>query len=116
MALTITNDPTSMACEACGQSFPTNKTVVGCVPGVPYSACYCHECVQKNSHPMWVLISNTASMGGLHNAHESWRAMVADSLVAQGKSPEWFAQEVEKAIAALDNYDPTPAPPSSDEF
>lgn len=103
-------------CESCDKEFPEGEYVVACVPGVPYSACYCRSCIQKNSHPMWVLIATVAAIGGLHNAHDEVRQMVADSLHAQGRSPEWFATKVEEAIVNLEKYAPTPAPPTSDAF
>lgn len=88
-----------LLCEVCDK----NEIVGVCsVPGVPYSARYCRECLQANSHPMGILVANTACIGGYDESAEWWREMVNDSLKAQGKTLEWFKAEVEKAKAEID--------------
>ena len=83
-----------LICEVCGR----NKAIgAACVPGVPYSALYCRECLQANSHPMDVLIANTACCGGLEHCADWWTEMVMDSLKHQNKSLDWFEAEVSKS-------------------
>lgn len=84
-----------LACEACNK----NEAVgVACVPGVPMSVAYCQECLQANNHPMPVLIANTACIGGLNHAAEFWKKMVSASLKHQGKTLEWFNEEVKESM------------------
>jgi len=96
----MTQSALELICDACGK----NKAVgVACVPMVPCSMAYCRECLQHNSHPMNVLIANTACIGGLDNANEAWRQMVIDSLKHQGKTLDWFNEQVAKELEGGDN-------------
>jgi len=80
-----------LICDCCEK----NEAIgVACVPGVPCSMAYCGECLEANSHPMNVLIANTVCIGGLGHANEYWRSMVTDSLRHQGKTLEWFNEQV----------------------
>lgn len=101
-----------MRCEVCDKEYPDDKTIVACVPGVPYSACYCYGCVGKNSHPMWAVVATTASCGGLANLGEEWHQIVNDSLTAQDKTMEWFLEQVKASEESLNNYNPPNDPPS----
>lgn len=84
-----------LICDACTK----NEAIgVACVPMVPCSMAYCKECLQANSHPMNVLIANTACIGGLGLANEFWKAMVMDSLKHQDKTLEWFNKQVAESI------------------
>jgi len=84
--------PEELICEVCNK----NKAIgVASVPGVPLSVAYCKECLMANSHPMYVLIANTALCGKLENCNEWWRKIVMDSIKHQDKTLEWFNQEVE---------------------
>lgn len=91
----------SMKCESCGKEVSLDKAIVCSVPGVPYSACYCKECLQANSHPMWCLIIQTALAGGLDNCIDEWKEMVMCSLKHQNKTLEWFNAEVKKETEKL---------------
>ena len=82
-------------CEVCKR----NESVgVFAVPGVPLSVAYCKSCVKANSHPMWALIANTACCGGLTHCADWWKEIVISSLSAQGKTIEWFNNEVVESI------------------
>jgi hypothetical protein len=50
---------------------------------------------------MWVLVSNTAIIGGLDKTAPFWKEMVEASLKAQGKTLEWFNAEVASDIADM---------------
>lgn len=96
--MTSTN---KLICKACEK----NEAVgVACVPCVPISMPYCGECLKANSHPMSVLIANTACIDGFTNANEFWKKMVMDSLKHQDKTLEWFNAEVAKSIEQLEGY------------
>ena len=82
-----------LICECCNK----NEAIgVACVPMVPCSVAYCRECLKANSHPMNILVANTICIGGLENANEEWKQMVLDSLKYQGKTLEWFNEQVEE--------------------
>lgn len=84
-----------LICEACNE----NEAIgVACVPLVPMSSAYCRECLQANNHPMPVLIANTVCIGGLEHGSELWKKMVIDSLKHQGKTLDWFYEQVEEAL------------------
>ncbi len=90
-----------LICNVC----KTNRAIgVAAVPGVPISVAYCRECLKANSHPMYVLIANTVCAGGLENTIEEWKQMVLDSLRYQGKTLEWFNEQVEEGIKSMDEY------------
>jgi hypothetical protein len=63
-------------CEVC-EIAPTVH--VCCVPFVPYSAAYCEDCLVADAHPLFVLIGQTAILGGFDKAHENWQGMIAGS-------------------------------------
>jgi hypothetical protein len=106
-----------MKCESCEKEYPDAETVVASVPGVPYSACYCLDCIGKNSHPMWAVVATTASCGGLDNMRDEWKHIVTDSLAAQGKTMEWFLERVKENVEALENYEPPTSPmPDAEGF
>lgn len=89
---------TAPKCEVCGA--PEVHGVCS-VPGVPYSAAYCRPCLEKDLHPMWILIANTASIGGLDQAAPWWREMVEHNLKGQDKTLEWFNEQVAENIRAV---------------
>lgn len=84
-----------LICESCNKN---EAMGVACVPGVPCSAAYCYECLGANSHPMHILIANTACCEGLEHCNEGWKRMVNDSLKHQGKTIEWFNKEVKESM------------------
>lgn len=90
-----------LICNVC----KTNKAIgVVAVPGVPMSVAYCRECLEANSHPMYILIANTTCAGGLEHTIEEWKQMVMDSLKCQGKTLEWFNEQVQEGIKSMNEY------------
>lgn len=86
-------------CESCRK----NESVGVCsVPAVPYSAAYCQECLNADSHPMFILIANTAINGGLEHCADFWKEMVEHSLKHQGETLKWFNIAVENSIREFD--------------
>lgn len=90
-----------LVCEVCNKN---EALGVAAVPGVPMSVAYCKECLEANSHPMYVLVANTACVGGLEHANEAWKQMVMDSLKHQDKTLEWFNEQVQEGIRNMDEY------------
>lgn len=80
-------------CETCGSSNPVG---VASVPGVPYSAAYCQDCLDANAHPWKILVANTACLGGWHNAADWWKEMVQDTCKRLGKTLDEFLADCEK--------------------
>ncbi len=82
-------------CEVCGKS----KAIgVASVPGVPYSAAYCKECLEANAHPYFILVANTACCGGFDKTCPEWQDMVRDTLAYLGKSAEQFEKDVAESM------------------
>lgn len=95
------NEQPELVCNVCNK----NKAIgVAAVPGVPMSVAYCKGCLEANSHPMYVLIANTACVGGLEMANEGWKQMVVDSLKHQGRTLGWFNGQVRESIKSMDEY------------
>jgi hypothetical protein len=87
-------------CEVCNK----NKSIgVASVPGVPYSAAYCKECLEANAHPLFIIIANTACCGGLDKCSDWWKEIVNDTLKHLNKTLEWFNKEVELSIEVCEN-------------
>jgi hypothetical protein len=72
---------------------------VASVPGVPYSAAYCGTCLEANAHPYFIVVANTAYIGGLEHAAPWWQDLVRDTLVHLNKTPDEFSADVAKSIA-----------------
>lgn len=87
-------------CETCNER---DAVVVCSVPGVPYSAAFCRECLDANAIPYWIAVANTASLGGLDNCAEWWGEAVLDTLRHLGKTREDFDSAVAKAVFDMDN-------------
>jgi hypothetical protein len=54
-----------LICDVCRER---PSVGVAAVPGVPMSCAYCKECLQANAHPLYVVIGNTALVGGYDQA------------------------------------------------
>lgn len=80
---------------------------VAAVPGVPMSCGYCKECLQANAHPLFVVIGNTALVGGYDNAADWWQYMVDCTLQHLGKTREWFDAEVAESIRSMEEEEMT---------
>ena len=86
-------------CEVCNK----NEAVgVACVPGVPFSAAYCKECLAANAHPWGILVANTACCDGLNNCSDWWKIIVECTCKHLNKSLEEFNREVELSIKDLE--------------
>lgn len=95
------NEQPELVCDVC----KTNKAIgVAAIPMVPMSAAYCRECLEANSHPMFILIANTVCVSGLEHANEPWKRMVMDSLKHQGKTLGWFNEQVQEGIKSMSEY------------
>ena len=82
---------------------------VAAMPGVPASFGYCQECLNANAHPMWILVSKTATMYDpevsedvLAAASDWWREMVLDTLNHLDQSRDDFDARVREAAKAMD--------------
>lgn len=84
-------------CEVCGAS---SVVGVAAVPGVPYWAAYCRECLAANAHPWRVMVANTAAIDGLEHAAEWWRDMVEGTLTRLGRTRGEFQAAVRAAMEA----------------
>jgi hypothetical protein len=78
-------------CEVCKKNVSVG---VACVPGIPYSAAYCEECLKANAHPYGILVAEVAVAGGLENLAPWFREMVSSTLKHIGKTQEEFDQDV----------------------
>ena len=85
-------------CETCETR---NAIGVAAVPGVPYSAAFCQECIKAGAAPYWIVVRNTALIGGLDNAADWWKNVVAATLNHLGKSSVDFAADVAADIVEV---------------
>lgn len=92
-------DPDTRLCESCNQR---PVLCVACVPGVPYSAGYCRDCLERGIHPWRILVANTAMMGGLEHAASWWREMCEVTWRYHEKTEEEFVAEVKKAMEEME--------------
>lgn len=91
----MNNSKENLICEVCN----INEAIgVAAIPGIPMSVAYCKDCLEKDSHPLWALIANTACCNDLEHCAEWWKEIVRHSLKAQGKTIEWFNGEVAKCL------------------
>jgi len=87
-----------LICDVCGK----NEAVgVAAVPMVPISMAYCRACLDANAHPWEILVANTACIGGLDSANESWKEMVMDTCKHLGRTLEEFNTAVAESEEAL---------------
>ena len=84
-----------LICEVCKK----NEAVgVACVPGIPYSAAYCKDCLKADAHPLGIVMANTICCGGLDQCAAWWKEIVEHTLKHLNKSLDWFNSEVEKEL------------------
>jgi hypothetical protein len=91
----VLNTDEWVKCETCGVN---NAIGVAAVPGVPYSAAYCASCIKANAHPWWLVVANTADIGGLDDAADWWVEIVEATCTHLGKTMDEFNREVAQAI------------------
>jgi hypothetical protein len=85
-------------CETCN----VRESIGVCsVPGVPYSAAYCQECLTADAHPWHALVANTACVGGLENSAIWWQEIVNHTLKHLGRTLEEFNADVDKLNADI---------------
>lgn len=75
---------------------------VASLPFAPMSVSFCSACLLANNHPYWILVCNTAMIGGLDNSNLDWRQMVETSLAYQGKTLTEFNADVEHDIYLME--------------
>jgi len=86
-------------CEVCEK----NEAIgVASVPGVPYSAAYCNECLNANAHPYFIIVANTACIGGYDQANNQWKEMVDCTLKHLGKTMDEFNHDVKQQDHLID--------------
>jgi hypothetical protein len=89
-----------MICEVC----KNNEGIgVASVPGVPYSAAYCRECLQADAHPLGIVVCNTAMCGGLNECAPWWIEIVEHTLSHLKISKEDFNKMVAKDEAEINS-------------
>jgi hypothetical protein len=88
-----------LRCDVCNERASVG---VAAVPGVPMSCAYCKECLQANAHPIYVVIGNTALVGGYDNAADWWQHIVDCTLQHLGKTREWFDAQVAENLHLMD--------------
>lgn len=89
-------------CEVCDK----NESVgVACVPGIPYSAAYCIECLKANAHPWHILVAQAACVGGMEFLHEDFIQMIECTCKHLDKTLDQFKKEVQISINELKNYE-----------
>ena len=86
-------------CEVCNER---ESIGVCCVPGVPYSAAYCRECLAAGAQPYHILVANTACCSGLEHCNDYWKKVVDTTLQYIGKSEEEFQADVALSIKDMD--------------
>lgn len=95
------NNKGKLICEVCLQ----NEAIgVASVPGIPYSAAYCTECLKANAHPWRILVAEVSCLGGLEYATEWFKLMVEGTCKRLGKTIEEFTRDVEEANRLFDQY------------
>lgn len=62
--MSTTMNKSELKCEVCN-----NEPSVGVasVPGIPYSAAYGRECLQRRADPYWIIRANVACCGGVEH-------------------------------------------------
>jgi len=85
----------SRECEVCLRDFREEDTVVCTVPGVPFSASFCRECLASDAIPYAYAVDNTWAIGGYDKASEAWQDIVDATLSHLDISMEQFLQDLE---------------------
>ena len=88
--------PERMAkCEVCEGELHEGRTIVLSVPGIPFSARFCHPSRKSGAIPYWMLVANTSSIGGYEQSSDWWRDIIDVTLNHKGVSMEQFLKEIE---------------------
>lgn len=82
-------------CETCQQN---DAVGVAAVPGIPYSAAYCDDCLRANAHPWWLLVGKQALIGEpFETTAPWWQDMVRATCTHLGKTIKQFKADVAQA-------------------
>jgi hypothetical protein len=93
-------------CETCERN---NAIGVASVPGIPYSAAYCDECIKANAHPWWLLVANQCAIGEpLGDTAPWWQEIVLGTCEHLGRTVEEFKNEVAQTIEDDPELGPSP--------
>jgi len=87
----VTTPIPELVCEVCDKNPGVG---VAAVPGVPISVAYCRECLEANAHPYWIVVTNTAMIGGLDHTAEWWVDIVTSTLAHLDITREQFDADV----------------------
>jgi hypothetical protein len=88
-----------LACDTCGDEVASREDLfVYALPGVPVTVGNCERCWSENLYPKWVVVGNTASIGGLEHAAAWWKDAVARSLPVLGLTEDEFDTQVNDLI------------------
>lgn len=83
-------------CDVCESE---DAVGVAAAPGIPMSLGYGSDCINKGLHyPLWLLINNTAMIGGLVHAADWWKYEVTVHLRFFGVTCEDFEEQVNEVI------------------
>jgi len=94
-------------CEVCNEEMHEGRTIVLSVPGVPYSARFCHSCRRSGAIPYWILVANTSTIGGYDQSADWWRDIIDLTLTRLNITMEQFLKEVEAEIKLMNDWDVT---------
>jgi pentatricopeptide repeat protein len=92
-------------CEVCNKNEPVG---VACVPGVPYSAAYCEECIRAKAHPIGILMAQCACAGRYDHCAEYFQQMVTDTCEHINYEMSAFLTGVQSMIHDMDSYEEPP--------
>ena len=81
-------------CEVCKTEMHEGRTVVLSVPGIPYSARFCHSCRRSGAIPYHLLVANTQCIGGYDQSADWWRDIIKLTLEHLGITMKQFLKEV----------------------
>jgi len=82
-------------CEVCNKEMHEGRTIVLSVPGIPWSARFCHSCRRSGAIPYWMLVANTNAIGGYDQSADWWRDIIDLTLTRLDITMEQFLKEVE---------------------
>lgn len=88
-------------CEVCNEREATGVASMSS----PFSCSICLECLQAGAEPYWLLVGNTACIGGYDKCAEWWRQVVNRTIDHLGKDWDQFHKDVADAIAEIDGYE-----------
>lgn len=84
-------------CEVC--ELPKSIAVTS-LPGVPISVARCADCLMADAIPLWILVANTAAIGGAEHAARWWRDIIHDTLTHLQIPYERFNNMVREQLLA----------------